>query len=93
MRNNVYRFSKIINRRGLEMQSNTVCDWIFYSYFLVYEVVNDTYGTFLCSLLMIISEYHNLNMDRNHGNAIANILLKIIAILLREVTRIKNIEA
>ena len=75
------------------MQSNTVCDWIFYSYFLVYEVVNDTYGTFLCSLLMIISECHNLNMDRNHGNAMANILLKIIAILLREVTRIKNIEA
>ena len=93
MRNNVYRFSKIINRRGLEMQSNTVCDWILYSYFLVYEVVNDTYGTFRCSLLMIISEYHNLNMDRNHGNAMANILLKIIAILLREVTRIKNIEA
>ena len=40
------------------------------------EVVNDTCCTSLCDLLMMISEYHNLNMDRNRGNAMANILLK-----------------
>ena len=30
----------------------------------------------LYSLLMMISEYHNLNTDRNYGNAMANILFK-----------------
>ena len=32
--------------------------------------------SYLCSFLMAIPEYHNLNMDKNHVNAMANTLFK-----------------
>ena len=67
---------KIIDLGGLNIPVDMVCQWTFYSYFLFHEVVNDTYRTPLFNLVMMILEYDNLNIDRNHGSAVANIILK-----------------
>lgn len=49
----------------------------FYNFIVVfYEAVNGTFPTPLCKLLMMISEYYNLIIDKSRGNAMTNILFR-----------------
>ena len=71
-------FLKTIYRGRVNVPHDLVCHvtWFVSGFVLFCEVLNYTCRTLLYNLLMIISEYHDLNMDRNHGNTMANILFK-----------------
>ena len=43
---------------------------------MFHEVVNVVCRTSLCNLLMSISDFYGLNMQRNHGMIMANVLFK-----------------
>ena len=46
------------------------------SYSIFHDLVDDFCRTNLCNLLIMISEYYKLDMERNNGNAMTNILFK-----------------
>ena len=67
-------FTKELNRGGLKIPSDSVCQWVFYSYIMFQQVVNDTCRTSLCKLLMMIAEFFDFDLKRNHGLILANVL-------------------
>ena len=46
------------------------------SFSISHEVMNDSCCKNLCNLQMMISEYNKLDVGRNHGNPMTNILFK-----------------
>ena len=67
-------FVKDINQGGLTIPGDKVCQWATYCYILFYEVYNETCRSSLCNLLMMLSEFYSLGMQRNHGLTMTNIL-------------------
>ena len=65
-----------INRGGLAIPGDSVCQWSIFSYILFHEVANNVCRKSLCNSLMLISEYYNLNLEKHHGKIMSNILLK-----------------
>ena len=53
-----------------------MCQWSIFSYIVFHEIVNKVCRKSLCNVLMLLSEFYELNMDKKHGNILANILLK-----------------
>ena len=68
-------FTDDLNRGGLTIPGDSVCQWVFFSYTLFFTVASCVCRTSLCNLLMVISEAHGFNMERRHGMILANILL------------------
>ena len=64
-----------INRGGLKIPADNVCQWSIFSYIVFHEIVNKVCRKSLCNVLMLLSEFYELNMDKKHGNILANILL------------------
>ena len=69
-------FTDDLNRGGLQIPGDSACQWIFYCYIMFHEVVNAVCRTSLCNLLMSISDFYGLNMQRKHGMIMANVLFK-----------------
>ena len=70
----VWSFFNDLNRDGLKIPEDSACQWSFYSYVMFREVVLSTCRISLCNILMVISEFHELNMERKYGMVMANIL-------------------
>ena len=65
-----------LNRGGLTIPKDNICQWTFFSYIIFHDIVNKICRKSLCNVLMLISEYYSLNMEKKHGMKLANILLK-----------------
>ena len=74
-------FVRDINRGGLKIPGDMICQWTIYSYIIFHEVVKETCRTSLCNLLMMIAEYYGLNINKKHGRIMANILFKNYCVL------------
>ena len=69
-------FLKDLNRGGLCIPYDAVCQWVIYSYAMFKVLAEVCCRTSLCNFLMLISEMYELNMDRRHGMILSNILFK-----------------
>ena len=67
-------FYNDLNRGGLKIPGDSTCQWSFNSHVMIREVVLSTCRTSLCNILMVISEFYGLNMERRHEMTMANIL-------------------
>ena len=74
-------FVRDINRGGLKIPGDMICQWTIYSYIIFHEVVKETCCTSLCNLLIMIAEYYGLNINKKHGRIMANILFKNYCVL------------
>ena len=57
-----------------DLPGDSTYQWSFHSYVMFREVVLSTCRISLCNILMVISEFYGLNMERRHGMIMANIL-------------------
>ena len=69
-------FTDEINRGGLNVPGDFVCQWVIYCYIMFCEVADNTCISSLCNLMMLISESYQLNMNRKYGVILSNIFLK-----------------
>ena len=67
-------FTESINRGGLAIPSDSVCQFCMFSYILFHEIVNKTCRKSLTNALMSIWESYSLNMEKKHGKILSNIL-------------------
>ena len=67
-----------LNRGGLTIPGDTACQWSSYSYVTFREVADYTCRKSLCNILIMISEFHGLNM--NTGRPISYLKTIIIYI-------------
>ena len=62
-----------INRGGLKIPNDNVCQRTIFSYISFNEIVSKVCRKSLCNLLMLISESFNFNMERKHAISLSNI--------------------
>ena len=74
-------FINDVNRGGLKIPGDSVCQWTIFSYIVFHEVVNDCCRTSLCNLLMMIAEFYSFDVSRQHGIILSNILFNNYCIL------------
>jgi hypothetical protein len=67
-------FTDEINRGGLKLPGDSICQWTFFSYVIFHMVAGETCRKSLSNLLMLISELHNFNLTRRHASIMSNIL-------------------
>ncbi|XP_065660880.1 uncharacterized protein LOC136084588 [Hydra vulgaris] len=65
-----------INRGGLTIPGDLVCQWVIYCYIMFREVADNTCISSLCNLMMLVSESYQLKMNRNHGVTLSNVFFK-----------------
>ena len=70
-----------VNRGGLAIPGDSVCQWSIFCYILFHEIANKVCRKSLCNSLMMISEYYTLNIEKRHGIIMSSILLKNHCIL------------
>lgn len=64
-----------LNRGGLCVPGDAVCQWVIFCYIMFNNVSSNVCRLSLCNLMMLISETYGFNMERVHGNILANIFL------------------
>jgi hypothetical protein len=67
-------FLKDIDRGGLSVPGDSVCQWVIYSYITFHQVVNASCRKSLSNILMTISEMYNFNMATRHATILSNVL-------------------
>ena len=67
-------FTDNLNRDGLHLPGDTVCEWVVYSYIMFNEVVNYCCRKSLCRILSIISDLYDLQIKDTYFPRFANIL-------------------
>lgn len=67
-------FLKDLNRGGLTIPSDCICQWVEYSYILFHYIASFTCRKSLCSILLNISEFYNFNVSHCHAVTLCNIL-------------------
>ena len=68
-------YTKELNRGGLVIPYDAMCQFVFFAYILFHEIMNKVCKKSLCNALMVISDCYTLNVDRKHGTILSNILL------------------
>ena len=69
-------FTDALDRGGLNIPSDTACQWTFFCYIMFNAVKNDVCRTSLSNLFMLTSQMHNFNMQRNHALILSNVFFK-----------------
>ena len=69
-------FTESINRGGLHIPNDNVCQFCIFSYIIFHEVVNKVCRNSLCNILMLVSDIYSLNMEKRHGRIMSNILFE-----------------
>ena len=67
-------FTEDLNRGGLKIPGDSVCQWTFFSYIMFKVVVDNVCRKSLANILVLISEMHMFNMSKYHSYTMANIL-------------------
>ena len=58
-------FAESINRGGLHIPNDNLCQFCIFSYIIFHEVVNKVCRNSLCNILMLVSDIYSLNMERD----------------------------
>ena len=69
-------FTDALDRGGLNIPSDTACQWTFFCYIMFNAVKKDVCRTSLSNLFMLTSQMHNFNMQRNHALILSNVFFK-----------------
>ena len=69
-------YTKKLDRGGLNIPSDKICQWTFFSYILFNAVKDHVCRKSLSNLFMLISTTYELGMDRQHAIILTNILMK-----------------
>ena len=67
-------FTADLNRGGLHIPGDFVCQWVIYGYVMFHEVVHHCCRKSLCHILTTISELYDLNINKSYPPRLANIL-------------------
>lgn len=62
-----------VNRGGLTIPGDSVCQWVIFSYIVFHEVASYTCRTSLANVLMVVSELYSFGMNRSHALTLCNI--------------------
>ena len=69
-------FTQSIDRGGLNLPSDTACQWTFYSFIMFNAAKYRVCRTSLSKLFMMISDSYCLNMKKVHAMILSNVFLK-----------------
>ena len=67
-------FYRNLNRGGIHLPGDTVCQWVVYGYIMFNEVVNDYCRKLLCRIFSNISDLYNRQIKNTYLPGFANIL-------------------
>ena len=68
-------FTNEMNRGGLTIPGDSACQLVIYSYVMFHQVVDYSSRTYLCNVLMVVSELYKFNMNRSHAFILSNIYI------------------
>lgn len=71
--NSFGNFLKDLNRGGLTIPGDNVCQWVFYGYIMFSEVKSSTCRKSLTIILKKISEFYDLKIENIHCTKLSNI--------------------
>jgi len=66
-------FTNNLNRGGLHIPGDSICQWIIYSYIMFHKVVNNCCRKSLCRVMLCISEQYELSIRSSYPARLANI--------------------
>ena len=69
-------FTQSIDRGGLNVPSDTACQWTFYLFIMFNAVKYRVCRTSLSKLFMMISDSYGFNMKKVHAMILSNVFLK-----------------
>lgn len=69
-------YTQKLDRGGLNIPSDKICQWAFFSYILFNSVKDNVCRKSLSNLFMLISTTYELGMERRHATILTNIFLK-----------------
>ena len=69
-------YTDTLDRGGLNVPTDSTCQWTFFCYLLFNAVKHEVCRTSLTNLFMAVSTMHSFNMKRHHGRILSNIFFK-----------------
>ena len=69
-------FTKELDRGGLNIPSDSSCQWSIFCYLMFNQVKHSVCQKSLSNLFMVVSDMHTFNMKRNHARILSNIFFK-----------------
>ena len=66
-------FTEYLNRGGLHVPGDSVCQWVIYSYVMLHEVANHCCRKSLCKVLQTTSDLYELNIKNTYLLRLSNI--------------------
>ena len=69
-------FTRKLDRGGLNVPTDNICQWVFFSYILFNSVKNLTCRKSLSHILMLISSTYEFHIQKHHANILSNIFFK-----------------
>ena len=67
------KYTDIMDRGGLNVPSDTACQWVFFCYLMFNAVKHNVCRTSLSNIFMQVAEMHSFNMSRTHARILSNV--------------------
>ena len=64
-----------LDRGGLIIPSDSICEWVYFCYIIFYSVVKDVCRNSLCDIFLDIAERFMLEVEKKHGSILSNVLV------------------
>jgi hypothetical protein len=68
-------FTTGLNRGGLTIPNDSVCQWTFFCFIIFGNVCNQVCRTSLTNIFLLVSDMYDLNMREKHAMTLSNIFL------------------
>ena len=68
-------FTKELDNDGINVPSDSACQFIFFSYILFQTIKDNVCGVSLANILYYVSEFYDFNMEKRHCKIFSNTLL------------------
>ena len=65
-----------MNRGGLKISGDIICQLAIYSYIIFHEVANLSCRSLFCNIFMLISEMYDFDIKHHHGMILSNTMYK-----------------
>ena len=69
-------YTATLDRGGLSIPNDTICQWVYFSYILFSFVAQDVCRISLCDILMDISHAYNFGIEERERIVLANIFVE-----------------
>ena len=63
-----------LDRGGLNIPSDSICEWVCFCYIIIYWVVKDVCRNSLCDIFLDIAERFMFEVEKKHGSILSNVL-------------------